>query len=161
MIGDNSFLLRNVEVGSCAGFEPLPNRLEDTRSAGDVALGGANPVLRGQHLKIGVGDAGQCGKRYDIAIEAVSDRDFLRGLQGVAVLAPEIEFITGAQGCLVVDDLAAAIGQAAGTGAGAAGIGLLTGEADIREQRRPGDPCLGVANNTVLFDATIIKSVMA
>ena len=56
-----------------------------------LLLRGAKPVLRGQHLEIGVGDGGQRGQRDDVAIEAVGDRGLFRGLRGVAVLAPEIE----------------------------------------------------------------------
>ena len=112
--------------------------------AGDVAFGGANPVLRRQHLEIGIGDADQRGQRHHVAIEPGGDGDFLRRLRGVAVLAPEIELVAGAERGLVVDDFAAAIGQAAGAGTGGAGIGLLTGAAEARQQRRARDARLRV-----------------
>ena len=109
-----------------------------------LLLGGAKPVLRGEHLEIGIGDAGQRGQRNHIAIEAVGDGGFLGGLRGVAVLAPEIEFIAGAERCRIVDDLASAIGQAAGARARGPGIGLLTVAVQARQQRRAGDTRLRV-----------------
>ncbi len=125
-------------------LQALLDGVEDALRAGDVALGGPNPVLRRQHLEIGVGDADQRGERHHVAIEAGGDRGLLRRLRGVAVLAPEIELVAGAERGLVVDDFAAAIGQPAGTGPGAAGIGLLTGAAEARQQRRTRHACLGV-----------------
>ncbi len=125
-------------------LKPLLDRLENARRAGDVVLGGAKPVLRGQHLEIGIGDAGQRGERDHVAIEAVGDRGFLRGLRGVAVLAPEIEFIAGAERGRIVDDLASAIGQPAGARARVAGIGLLPGAAQARQQCRACDTRLRV-----------------
>jgi len=79
-----------------------------------MRVGGANPVLRGEHLKIGVGHGGQRGQRHHVAVEAVGDRGFLRRLRGVAILAPEIKFITGAERGRVIDHLAAANAQTAG-----------------------------------------------
>jgi hypothetical protein len=90
-------------------LKPLLDGVEDARGAGDVALGGANPVLRGEHLEIGIGDAGQRRQRDHVAIEAVGDGRLLRRLRGVAVLAPEIEFVAGAERGRIVDDLAAAM----------------------------------------------------
>ena len=89
-----------------------------------LRCGGADPVLRRQHLEIGVGDAGQRGQRHHVAIEAVGDGGLLRRLRGIAVLAPEIELVARAERGLIVDDLAAAIGQAAGARARGARIGL-------------------------------------
>ena len=109
-----------------------------------LLLRGAKPVLRGQHLEIGVGDRRQRGQRDDVAIEAVGDRGLFRRLRGVAVLAPEIELVAGAERGRIVDHLAAAIGQAAGAGAGGAGIGLLAGAAEARQQRRARDPRLRI-----------------
>ncbi len=97
LIGENGFLLRDVEVSSGAGFQPLLDGIKNPRRARDIALGGTKPVLRGKHLKIGSGDAGEGGQRNDIAIEAGGDGGFLRRLQGIAVLAPKIEFIAGAE----------------------------------------------------------------
>ncbi len=114
LIGDNGFLLGHIEIGPGAGFEPLLDRLEDACRAGDVLLGGANPVLRGEHLKIGIGDAGEGGKRNHIAIETIRDRRFLCRLCGIAVLAPEIEFIAGAERGRIVDDLASTNAQSTG-----------------------------------------------
>ena len=68
-------LLRDVEVSSGAGLQSLLDGVEDARRAGDVALRGSNPVLRGQYLEIGSGDACECGERDDIAI---SFRDLAR-----------------------------------------------------------------------------------
>ncbi len=102
--------MRHVEIGTGAGLEPLPDRLEDARGAGDIAFGGANPVLRGEHLEISVGDTGQRRQRNHIAIETVGGRGLFGGLQRVAVLAPEIELIAGAERGRIVDDLASAIG---------------------------------------------------
>ena len=105
-----------------AGTQPLLDRVEDARGAGDVALRDAQAVLRGQHLEIGVGDAGQRGQRHHVAIEAAGDRGLFRGQRGVAVLAPEIDFVAGAERGRIVDDLAAAIGEAARARAGGARI---------------------------------------
>ena len=101
-----------------------------------LCCGGANPVLRGQHLEIGIGDAGQRRQRHHVAIEAVGDGGLLRGLRRVAVLSPEIELIAGAERGRIVDDLSPAIGQAAGARAGGAGIGFRTGTGEARQQRR-------------------------
>jgi len=65
-------------------------------------------------------------------------------LQRVAVLAPEIELIAGAQGRGVVDDLAAAIGQARRTRARSARIGLVSTARNARQQGRAGLPRLGI-----------------
>ncbi len=144
LVGEHALLLRDVEIVAGAGGQALLDGVEDALGAGDVALRGANPVLRGQHLEIGVGDRRQRRQRDDVAIEAVGDRGLFRRLRGVAVLAPEIELVAGAQRGRVIDHLAAAIGQAAGAGAGGAGIGLLTGAAEARQQRRAGDPRLRI-----------------
>ena len=109
-----------------------------------LLLRGAKPVLRGQHLEIGVGDRRQRGQRDDVAVETVGDRGLFRRLRGVAVLAPEIQLVAGAERGRIVDHLAAAIGQAAGAGAGRAGIGFLTIAVEARQQRRAGDPRLRI-----------------
>ena len=54
-------------------------------------------------------------------------------LRGVTILAPEIEFVTGAERGLVIDDLATAIGQAARARAGGTRIGLLPRKAQARQ----------------------------
>ena len=118
--------------------------VEDALGAGDVLLRGAKPVLRGQHLEIGVGDRRQRGQRDDVAVETVGDRGLFRRLRGVAVLAPEIELVAGAERGRIVDHFAAAIGQAAGAGARGAGIGLLTVAVEARQQRRARDPRLRI-----------------
>ena len=118
--------------------------VEDALGAGDVLLRGPKPVLRGQHLEIGVGDRRQRRQRDDVAIEAVGDRGLFRRLRGVAVLAPEIQLVAGAERGRIVDHLAAAIGQAAGAGAGGAGIGFLTVAVEARQQRRARDSRLRI-----------------
>ncbi len=65
-------------------------------------------------------------------------------LQRVAVLPPEVELIACAQRSLVVDDLAAAVGEPRGGGAGGARISLLPGAGKARQQRRARLPRLGV-----------------
>ena len=92
LIGQHAFLLRHVEIGSGAGTQPLFDRIQDTLSAGDVALGDANPVLCGKDLKIGIRDAGERRQRDHIAIKAARGRRLLRGQRGIAVFAPEIDF---------------------------------------------------------------------
>ena len=126
LIGQNALLLRDVEIRSCAGFEALLDRFENAARTGDIALGSMDPVLRGEYLEIGIGDAGERRQRYHIAIEAIRDRGFLRRLRRVAVLAPEIEFIAGAERGRIVDDLAPADAQAAGARARSPGIALRT-----------------------------------
>ena len=123
LVGEHALLLRDIEIGAGAGRQALLDGIEDALGAGDVALRGAKPVLRGQHLEIGVGDRRQRGQRDDVAIEAVGDRGLFGRLRGVAVLAPEVELVAGAERGRIVDDLAAAIGQAAGAGARGARIG--------------------------------------
>ncbi len=147
LIGEHAFLLRDVEVGACAGFEALLDSLEDARCAGDIAFGGAYSVLRGEHLEIGVGDGGQRGQRHHVAIETVRDGRLLRRLRGLAVLAPKIELIAGAQRSRIVDDLASAIGQSAGARARRPGVSLLAGAAEARQQRRARDTRLRVRLN--------------
>ncbi len=93
LIGKHGFLLRDIEVGSGAGLQPLLDGVEDARSAGDVLLGGTQPVLRRQHLEIGIGNADQRRQRHHVAVEPGGDCGFLRSLCGIAVLAPEIEFV--------------------------------------------------------------------
>ena len=102
------------------------------------------PVLRGQHLEIGVGDRRQRRQRDDVAIEAAGDRGLFRRLGGVAVLAPEIQLVAGAERGRIIDHLAAAIGQAAGAGARGAGIAFLTIAVEARQQRRARDSRLRI-----------------
>ena len=62
-----------------------------------LRLRGTQPVLRGKHLEIGVGDRRQRGQRHHVAVEAVGHGGLFGRLRGVAILAPEIEFEAGAE----------------------------------------------------------------
>ena len=75
LVGEHAFLLRDVELGAGAGVQPLLDGVEDARGAGDIALGGAQPVLRSQHLEIGIGDADHRGQRHHVAVEPAGDRE--------------------------------------------------------------------------------------
>ena len=74
----DAFLLRHVEIGSGAGLEPFLDRIQMRVALAILLSRGANPVLRGQHLEIGVGDGCQVVKRNHIAIETVRDRCLFR-----------------------------------------------------------------------------------
>ncbi len=78
---DQAFLLRGVERGGGAGLQPLLDQVEHARGAGEVFARDAQPVLRGQHLEIGVGGRNHGGQRDHLAIEAAGDRGFFRGAQ--------------------------------------------------------------------------------
>ena len=143
-LATNGFLLGHVEIGAGPGLEARPDGVENSRRAGDVAAGGAQPVLRCQNLEIRIGNGSERGQRDHIAVETICRGGFLGRQRGIAVLAPEIDFISRAERGRVVDHFAAADGQAAGAGARGAGIGLLAVEVQGRQQRRAGDARLRI-----------------
>ena len=90
-------MLRQIKLVSRASIKARLDGIENPHRAGDVALGGANAVLRGEHLEIGVCDAGERRERDDIAIETGRGGGFVGGERSVAVLAPEIDLVAGAE----------------------------------------------------------------
>jgi len=103
-------------------------------------------------MKIRGRDRRQRRQRGYVAIEAVGGRGLLGGLRGVAILAPEIEDIAGAQSGVEVDRLASAGGQAVEAGARDPGIGFLqhvtrAAEAQVRQQCGARDARLRVGLN--------------
>ena len=96
-MASTALLLGDVEIGAGAGLAALADGIENALRAGDITLGGAQAVLRGQHLEIGIGDGCECRQRDGVAVEPVGVGGLLRRLQRVAVLAPEIELIAGAE----------------------------------------------------------------
>ena len=91
LIGEYAFLLRHIKIGPGTGFQSLLDRIQDTRGHWRCSLGGANPVLRGKHLEISIGDAGQRRQSDHVAVETIRGRSLFCGQRGIAVLAPEIE----------------------------------------------------------------------
>ena len=135
LVGEHAFLLRHVEIGAGARLAAILHRIEDALGARDVLLGGTQPVLRGQHVEIGGRHRRQGGQRSDIAIEAIGGCGLFRSLKRIAVAAPEVELIGGAQRSVVVGDLATIIGQAAGARTRRAGISLRAVALQRRQQR--------------------------
>ena len=94
----------------------------------------AQPVLRVQHLEIGVQHRGDGGDFDHVAIEAAGVGEQPRGLRGVLVLAPEIDLVAGVQPELVE--------IVSGRGDGSAGGGRRRdGRAGgrVRDELRPGN----------------------
>ena len=59
---DQALLLRDVERGGGAGIEPLLDQVEHAGGAVQVLARDAQPVLRGQHLEIGIGGGDHGGQ---------------------------------------------------------------------------------------------------
>ncbi len=68
------------------------------------------PVLRGQHLEIGIGDGDHGGQAHHLAVEAARDRKLFGVAQRGAVLAPEVDLVAGVERRrqIVGDDVAGA-----------------------------------------------------
>ncbi len=110
----------------------------------DILVQNAQPILRAQNLKIGIGDGADGGEGDDLLGVTAGDRVLLDRDQGRLVLAPEIQHIAGAQGIRVEMAGAAAIAAtAAGRGRRLADRSAAV-EIDGREQRRAGDAHLRV-----------------
>ena len=72
-------------------------RLNTRRGGGEIVARDAQPVVRGEHLEIGIGDADDRGERHHLAVEAARDRGLLGGAQRRAVLAPEVDLVARAE----------------------------------------------------------------
>ena len=123
----------SVEHGRGADLDPHLDRAEHLVGDPDVFMRDAQPVLRVQHLKIGVQHRGDGGDFDHVAIEAAGVGEQPRGLRGVLVLAPEIDLVTGVQAELEQ------IGSGRGDGSAGGGVrrdGRAGGRA--RGERRPG-----------------------
>ena len=131
---EHGLLLRGVEHGGGADLEPHLDRLVNLVGDPDVFTRDAQPVLRVQHLEIGVQHRGDGGDFDHVAIEAAGVGEQPRGLRGVLVLAPEIDLVAGVQPELVE--------IISGRGDGSAGRGRRRdGRAGgrARDELRPGN----------------------
>ena len=71
-------------------------RLSTRVALAQVLARDPQPVLRRQHLEIGIGGGDHGGQADHLAVVAAGDRGFLGRAQGGAVLAPEVDFVAGA-----------------------------------------------------------------
>src|SRR5215472_1764664 len=97
LLADQAFLLRNLEIGRGAGLLTLPDQVEDATGGAEILARDAQPVLRVEHVEIGVGDGDQRGERDHLLGVAGGDRGLDLGEQRRAVLAPEIERVARRQ----------------------------------------------------------------
>ena len=132
-------LLRHVERRGDAGGLLEHQAAQYGLGIVEVVLRHRYPVARFQRLEIGDGDAAHDAEREGFAIVAAADGGGPGGVAGCAVLAPEIEFVAGAQDCVEgIAELRALEGDEAALARTAAG------RIDRGQQGRAGDSRLGI-----------------
>ena len=96
-LGSKAFLLCDIELGRGTGLEPLLDQVENPVGGVEILARDPQPVLRREHLEIGVANCGDGGQNDDFLVEAAGDRGLLRGSGRSTILAPEINFVAGVE----------------------------------------------------------------
>src|SRR6185369_3277557 len=90
-----------------ACLQPLLDQIEHSRRTGEVLACDAEPILRGQHLEIGIGDSHDGTKAYNLAVIAAGNGGLLGSAESGAVFAPKIDLVVShakRSSQIVVDD---------------------------------------------------------